>query len=406
MTDSAILPTVERTSTIPKAHRWLSVDVLRGITIGFMIMVNNNGGGDQAYWAMKHTDWNGFTPTDLVFPTFLFLIGISTVFSTQARLAKGDSKSSLLVHTLRRAIILFLLGLLVNSFPAFHLHTLRIYGVLPRIAVCYLIVAVLYLYSPSWKNKAILAASALIGYWILMRFVPVPGYGVPTHTIPLLDHDANLVAWLDRHIFSASHLYEKTRDPEGLLSTIPAVATALIGMLTGIWLRSTRSIVAKARGIATAGCAGILLGGLWNFSFPVNKKLWTSSYVLYAAGWSLLLLALCIWFIDIRSARGTDTARGTDAAHRTDAATRKSFLVLLVFGTNAIAAYVLSELLPGALDLIHPHPGVPLLRWFYLEILHLIPYTPMAAMVFCIVFAAICWLPMYALYRRRIFLKI
>jgi predicted acyltransferase len=400
MTDSAILPTVERTSTIPKAHRWLSVDVLRGLTIGFMIMVNNNGGGDQAYWAMKHTDWNGFTPTDLVFPTFLFLIGISTVFSTQARLAKGDSKSSLLVHTLRRALILFLLGLLVNSFPAFHLHTLRIYGVLPRIAVCYLIVAILYLYSPSWKNKAAIAASALIGYWILMRFVPVPGYGVPTHTIPLLDHDANLVAWLDRRIFSASHLYEKTRDPEGLLSTIPAVATALIGMLTGIWLRSTRSIVAKARGIATAGCAGILLGGLWNFSFPVNKKLWTSSYVLYAAGWSLLLLALCIWFIDIRSARGTDTARGTDAA------TRKSFLVLLVFGTNAIAAYVLSELLPGALDLIHPHPGVPLLRWFYLEILHLIPYTPMASMAYCILFAAICWLPMYALYRRRIFLKI
>jgi predicted acyltransferase len=397
MTDSATLPTVERTSTIPKAHRWLSVDVLRGITIGFMIMVNNNGGGDQAYWAMKHTDWNGFTPTDLVFPTFLFLIGISTVFSTQARLAKGDTKSSLLFHTVRRAIILFLLGLLVNSFPYFHLHTLRIYGVLPRIAVCYFIVAVLYLYSPSsnkWKNKAVLAATALIGYWIPMRFVPVPGYGVPTHQIPLLDHDANLVAWLDRHIFSASHLYEKTRDPEGLLSTIPAVATTLIGMLTGIWLRSTRSIVEKARGIATAGCAGILLGGLWNFSFPVNKKLWTSSYVLYAAGWSLLLLALCIWLIDIRSSR------------RTDAQTRSTYKILLVFGTNAIAAYVVSELLPGALDFIHPHPGVPLLRWFYREILHIIPYTPMASMVFCIVFAAVCWLPIYALYRRRIFLKI
>jgi predicted acyltransferase len=394
MTDSAVFPTVERTVTIPKVHRWLSVDVLRGLTIGFMIMVNNNGGGDQAYWAMKHTDWNGFTPTDLVFPTFLFLVGISTVFSTQARLAKGDTKSSLLFHTIRRAITLFLLGLLVNSFPYFHLHTLRIYGVLPRIAVCYLIVAVLYLYSPSWKNKAVLAAAALIGYWILMRFVPVPGYGVPTHTIPLLDHDANLAAWLDRHIFSASHLYEKTRDPEGLLSTLPALATALIGMLTGIWLRSTRSIVQKAKGIAYAACASLLLGGLWNFSFPVNKKLWTSSYVLYAAGWSLLLLALCIWLIDIRGAR------------KSDAQTRSTYTVLLVFGTNAIAAYVLSELLPGALDLIHPHPGVPFLRWFYLEILHAIPYAPMASMAYCILFAAICWLPMYALYRRRIFLKI
>ncbi|HSY36966.1 MAG TPA: heparan-alpha-glucosaminide N-acetyltransferase domain-containing protein [Acidobacteriaceae bacterium] len=400
MTDSAVLPTIERTATIPKLHRWLSVDVLRGLTIGFMIMVNNNGGGDQAFWAMKHADWNGFTPTDLVFPTFLFLVGISTVFSTQARLAKGDSKSSLLVHTIRRALILFLLGLLVNSFPYFHLHTLRVYGVLPRIALCYLLIAVLYLYTPAWKDKAILAATALIGYWILMRFVPVPGYGVPTHAVPLLDRDANLVAWLDRQIFSAPHLYEHTRDPEGLLSTLPALATALIGMLTGIWLRSTRSIAQKARGIAYAGCAGLLLGGLWNFSFPVNKKLWTSSYVLYAAGWSLILLALSIYLIDIYAARRTSPRD----ASRTDEQARKSYMVLLVFGTNAIAAYVLSELLPGLLDLIHPHPSI--LRSLYRGLLHVIPYAPMASMVYCIVFAAVCWLPIYVLYRRRIFLKI
>jgi predicted acyltransferase len=396
MTD-AVLPTIERTATIPKLHRWLSVDVLRGLTIGFMIMVNNNGGGDQAYWAMKHTDWNGFTPTDLVFPTFLFLVGISTVFSTQARLAKGDTKSSLLFHTIRRALTLFLLGIIVNSFPFFHAATMRFYGVLPRIAICYLIVAILYLYSPSWKNKLAIAVAALIGYWILMRFVPVPGYGVPTHTIPLLDRDINLTAWLDRQIFSAPHLYERTRDPEGLLSTLPALATALIGMLTGIWLRSTRSIVAKARGIAYAGCAGLIAGGLWNFTFPVNKKLWTSSYVLYAAGWSLLLLALSIYLIDIRGARRTH-------ADNLDAQTRRRYMILLVFGTNAIAAYVLSELLPGLLDLIHPHPSI--LRSFYLSILRVIPYAPIASMVYCIVFAAVCWIPIYVLYRRRIFLKI
>ena len=396
----APLPTIERTAAIPKLHRWLSVDVLRGLTIGFMIMVNNNGGGDQAYWAMKHTDWNGFTPTDLVFPTFLFLVGISTVFSTQARLAKGDTKSSLLFHTIRRAITLYLLGLIVNSFPYFHLHTMRFYGVLPRIAICYLIVAVLYLYSPSWKNKAVLAIAALISYWILMRFVPVPGYGIPTHTIPLLDRDANLAAWLDRQIFSPSHLYEHTRDPEGLLSTLPALATTLIGMLTGIWLRSTRTIVAKARGIAIAGCAVLITGGLWNFTFPVNKKLWTSSYVLYAAGWSPLLLALSIYLVDIYGARKTNASD----ASRTDEQARNRTMVLLVFGTNAIAAYVLSELLPGLLDLIHPHPSI--LRSFYLGILRVIPYSPIASMIYCIIFAAICWLPIYVLYRRRIFLKI
>jgi predicted acyltransferase len=398
---TTVLPTTEHTATIPKAHRWLSVDVLRGLTIGFMIMVNNNGGGDQAYWAMKHTDWNGFTPTDLVFPTFLFLVGISTVFSTQARLAKGDTKSSLLLHTIRRAIILFLLGILVNSFPFVHLHTMRFYGVLPRIAICYLFVAVFYLYSPAekqWKNKAAVAIACLLGYWILMRFVPVPGYGVPTHQIPLLDHDANLTAWLDRQIFSSNHLYEGTRDPEGLLSTIPALATTLIGLLTGIWLRSNRTILAKAKGIAYAACLSLIAGGLWNFTFPVNKKLWTSSYVLYAAGWSLILLALSIYLIDILPTRKSPPTP--------DATLRSRYTILLVFGTDAIAAYVLSELLPGVLYQVHPQPGVNLLRWFYVSILHVIPYAPMASMIFCIVFAAICWLPIYVMYRRRIFLKI
>ena len=398
MTDSVPLPGTERSATIPKQHRWLSVDVLRGLTIGFMIMVNNNGGGSDAYWAMKHTDWNGFTPTDLVFPPFLFLVGISTVFSTQARLAKGDSRSSLLGHTFRRAVILYLLGLVVNSFPFFHLATMRFYGVLPRIAICYLIVAIFYLYSSSWKDKAIVAAACLLGYWILMRFVPVPGYGVPTHQIPLLDKDANLAAWLDRRIFSPNHLYERVRDPEGLLSTIPAVATTLIGMLTGIWLRSTRSIVQKARAIAWAGCASLLGGGLWNFTFPVNKKLWTSSYVLYAGGWSLLLLALSIYLIDILPARRSPPT--------SDDQIRKRYMILLVFGTNAIAAYVLSELLPNALNLIHPQPGVAFLRWFYLSILHIIPYAPMASMVFCILFVAVCWVPIYVMYRRHIFLKV
>ena len=390
----AVLPQIERTATIPAVHRWLSVDVLRGLTIGFMIMVNNNGGGDQAYWAMKHTDWNGFTPTDLVFPTFLFLIGISTVFSTAARLAKGATRQSLLAHTFRRAVILFLLGLVVNSFPFFRLHTLRIYGVLPRIAACYFLIALLYLATPSWKTIAAVAAACLLGYWILMRFVPVPGYGVPTHGVPLLDHDGNLVAWLDRQIFPASHLYERTRDPEGLLSTLPALATALIGMLAGIWLRTTRSIAQKAKGIALAGLLSLASAGLWNLSFPINKKLWTSSYVLYAGGWSLLLLALSIWLVDILGAR------------KSDAANRRTFMPLLVFGTNAIAAYVFSELLPGAIDLYHPIPKLLLTRRLYLDLLHLIPYAPIASMVYSILFVTVCWLAIYQLYRRRIFLKI
>jgi predicted acyltransferase len=374
--------------------RLLSLDVLRGLTIAFMILVNNNGNESQAYWSLKHAAWNGFTPTDLVFPTFLFLVGISTVYSTAARLAQGATRQSLFRHVLRRSIVLYLLGLVVNSFPFFHLHTMRFYGVLPRIAICYLIVASLYLISPGWRSKAALAVAALGGYWILMRFVPVPGYGLPTHDIPLLDRDANLTAWLDRQIFSASHLYERTRDPEGLLSTIPAIATALLGLLTGIWLRTQRPLRTKAAGIVTAGLTGVLLGALWNLSFPINKKLWTSSYVLFAAGLSLLLLALCLLIVDLRekSSRSSGHSRFLNP--------------FLVFGTNAIAAYVFSELLQSTLSSIHPQQGINLQQILYRSLTHVIPNQAFASLLYSIGFVAVCWIPVSVLYRRSLFIKI
>lgn len=380
--------------TEARPSRLLSLDLLRGLTIGFMILVNDNGDGARAYWALKHASWNGFTPTDLVFPTFLFLVGISTVLSLSARMAKGATKRSLFLHALRRAIVLFLLGLVVNSFPNFHLHTLRIYGVLPRIAVCYFVVATLYLISPEWRSKVMLALAALVGYWALMRFVAVPGYGVPTQDVPLLDRDGNLAAWLDRQIFPAAHLYERTRDPEGLLSTLPALATALIGMLTGEWLRTSRTLTQKARGIAIAGLSGLLLGGLWNYSFPINKKLWTSSFVLYAAGWSLLLLAFFIWAVDVRERKAVGVRQPRWSTG------------LLVFGMNAIAAYVLSELLASAIGSIHLSSGMNVQQWVYRGILAVIPNAPFASLVYSLVYVGVCWLPMYLLYRRRVFLKI
>jgi len=380
--------------TAARPGRLLSLDVLRGLTIAFMILVNNNGNESQAYWPLKHAAWNGFTPTDLVFPTFLFLVGISTVYSTAARLAQGATRQSLFQHVLRRSIIIYLLGLIVNSFPHFHLHTMRFYGVLPRIAICYLIVASLYLLSPDWRSKAAMAITALAAYWILMRFVPVPGYGVPTHDIPLLDRDANLTAWLDRQIFSASHLYERTRDPEGLLSTIPALATAILGLLTGIWLRTLRPLRARAAGVAIAGFIGVLLGSLWNLSFPINKKLWTSSYVLFAGGLSLLLLALCLLIVDLREKRPTSSGHS------------RFLSPFLVFGTNAIAAYVFSELLQSTLSSIHPHPGINIQQLLYRSMTHVAPNQAFASLLYSIGFVAVCWVPVSVLYRRSIFIKI
>ncbi len=370
-------------------RRLLSLDALRGITIAFMIMVNNNG-SDQAWWFMKHADWNGLTPTDLVFPTFRFVVGVSIVFAYESRLAKGESRAHLAWQTVRRAAILFVFGLIVNGFPHFPLSTLRIYGVLQRIAICYLIAGLFYLWDRSWQSKLAVAVSALVGYWIIMRWVPVPGLGLPGRDIPFLDRDANMVAWADRHILPG-RLYEGVRDPEGLLSDLPSLATALLGILTGIWLRSKRTLRAKAAGLAGGAVTCLAIGSLWAIWFPLNKKLWTSSYVLVAAGVSLTLLALLFWAIEVNGWRGKWT------------------WAPLVFGSNAIAAYMVSELLGSALNLIagwiNGRPfGVE--RWVFLHWFAWIPNGGLASFAYSFVYMAVCFVPVWILYRNKIFLKV
>lgn len=383
--------TVTNPSTAGVQTRLISLDVLRGITIAFMILVNNNGDERFAYWPLKHALWNGWTPTDLVFPTFLFVAGVSLVFSFESRLAKGASRGSLLLHALRRSIILFALGLVVNGFPFFHLLTLRIYGVLQRFAVCLFIASAIYLYTKSKSKVATLVTVlvvALIGYWIIMRWIPVPGYGLPTRDIPLLDKDANWVAYLDRHIFPG-RLYEGTRDPEGLLSNLPALGTALLGMLTAIWLRAKKSTQTKFIGILVAAIAGLLLGKIWGHWFPINKKLWTSSYVLFAAGWSLLGLSICYWLIEIKK-----WSRGWT-------------FPWVVFGSNAIAAYVFSELLPSLLGDVHvgsKHHSLG--QVIYEHAFGLVPDKAFGSLLYSLCYVAVCFIPVLILYRKKIFIKI
>lgn len=381
-------PGSETLHLAPKpSSRLLSIDVMRGITIGFMILVNNNGQNNLAYRAMNHSPWNGFTPTDLVFPTFLFIMGVSIVLSFGARKAQSTPKNELLLHILRRFVLLVLLGLVVNGFPYFHLHTLRIYGVLQRIAVCYLLASLLQLLTERIVPRVALFVLALAGYWVLLRWVPVPGHGMPGRDFPLLDPDINLVAYVDRHIFP-HRLFEGTRDPEGLLSDIPSFASTLLGMIAGWWLKSVRPSFDKVKWLAIGGVLLLAAGLLWAQSLPINKKLWTSSYVLYAGGWSVLILAACYFALEIKQWRGQWT------------------YPWVVFGTNAITAYVLSELLSSAVAVFHVNSNQSLQQFVYSGFFYHIGTPAFGSLVYSILFAAICWIPAWLLYRKRIFIKL
>ncbi len=374
----------------PASQRVLSVDVLRGLTLAFMILVNNPGNSRVGYGPLEHAEWNGFTPTDLVFPTFLFLVGVSLVLSYSKREASGASRAQFLRHAFRRTLLLFALGVLLNGFPLYPWSTLRIYGVLQRIAVCFGLGAVLLAFTRDNRSRIVVFATALVavlgGYWLLMRFVPVPGHGLPGRDLPLLDKDWNLVAMLDRHLLPG-RLYEGTRDPEGLLSDLPALGTLLLGMLTALGLRARFAARQKLAGLIAAGLTALLLGGWWNTAFPINKKLWTSSYVLWAGGWSLLLLALFYFLCEVHGWRG------------------RAWAPLLVFGKNAISGYVVADLLAGLLFLVPVH-GMPLSKWLYTHWFAGVGSPAFGSLLFALFFVALCWLPMALLYRRGIFLKL
>jgi len=383
-------------------RRLLSLDVARGITIAFMIMVNNNGGPGSWHF-MNHAQWNGLTPTDLVFPTFVFVVGVSVVFATEARLARGDTRKKLAWHTLQRAVVLFLLGVVVNSFPFFELVHMRFYGVLQRIAVCYLAVGLFYLWDKRVWTKVAALVAALVGYWVLLRWVPVPGAGMPGRDIPFMDMTQNLVSWIDRQILPY-HLYldpplHNVRDPEGLLSNLPAIGTALLGVLTGLWLRSGKAISAKAQGLAAGAVTCLALGYLCSLWFPLNKNMWTSSFVLVAGGYSLCLLTLAFWAVEKQGWRKGWT------------------WPWLVFGSNAIVAYMFSELFGSALGAIRftASGGLTFTSNEHLESIqpylfhHIFAHIPdpgWAAFAYAVSYTAVCLIPVWILYRKKIFVKV
>lgn len=367
----------------------MSLDLFRGATIAFMILVNNPGNSAASYWLLDHAKWNGWTPTDLVFPFFLFIVGVAMAFSFTSRLKRGESRSRLLKHVLWRGLALAAMGVFLNGFPNHYgLDHWRFYGVLQRIAICYVITAALELWT-DWRTQLAVAAACLIGYWALMRFVPVPGFGVPTHDIPILDPNRNIAAWLDRKLLMG-HLYEVTRDPEGVISTIPALATCLAGLLTGKWLRTANSAAKKALGVAVVGVIAIAIGKAWDPWFPINKKLWTSSYVIFTAGLALVCLAIAYGLVDIKKLRGWWTN------------------LILVFGMNAIAAYFFAEVVAKLIESIHLAGlgGGTIQQSIYQRLFAPFFSPANASLFYALVFVAFCWVAMALLYRKRLFLKI
>ena len=278
-------------STSGPSGRLTSLDVFRGVTIAGMILANNQSG--PSYGPLHHAEWNGWTPTDLIFPSFLFIVGVSITFALTRRIESADGRRGVVGKILRRSLILFALGIFLNTFPNFNRwDTIRIPGVLQRIALCYLATSLLFLVTKV-RGQVVALVSLLVGYWALMSYVRVPDFGAGDWA---RGHD--LGSYLDR-LLLPGHTYKQDYDPEGLLSTLPSIATTLLGVLVGHWLRSGRDRFATTSGLFVAGLCLIIAGASWDAWFPVNKALWTSSFVLLAGGWSAMGLAVCYWLVDV-----------------------------------------------------------------------------------------------------------
>ena len=370
--------------------RLTSLDVFRGIAIAGMILVNKASLADEVYPALNHADWNGLTFADLVFPFFLFIVGVAMPFSFAKYTDEGKRPTkALYLRILRRTLILFALGLLLNGFWNYDLSSIRLMGILQRIAIAYLLAAVTVLNVPK-KWQWGLAAAILIGYWLLMSYVPVPGYGAG-----VLTREGNFGAYIDRLLIPKAHLYKGDNfnslgDPEGLFSTLPAFVTVLVGYFTGDWLRKQRQESRTSINLVMFGLSCLVIGKVWDFWFPINKKLWTSSYVLATAGIALIVLATCYELIDVRQRR-------------------RWALPFEVMGLNAIFVFVASVLLIKILVKTNIGSGEnapTTYAWINENFFQSWAGVLNGSLIFAIV-TVLFWLAvLYGMYRRKLFLKI
>lgn len=366
------------------SNRILSLDAFRGITVAGMILVNNPGSWSDIYPPLRHAEWHGCTPTDLIFPFFLFIVGTSIHFGYQDKIEEGLTKKVFL-KILKRSAIIFLLGFLLAFFPKFDLDTVRIPGVLQRIAVVFFFASMLYL-KTNWLTQIRVAVILLVSYYLMMTLIPVPGVGPPS-----LEPETNLGAWLDR-ILLDGHLWvqSKTWDPEGVLSTIPAIATAIVGMLAGKLLTTDREPTEKIVWLFFTGCILIVLGLGWGLIFPINKALWTSSYVLYTGGMAMQFLACCYWLIDVKGFK-------------------KWAMPFVYYGANALFVFVVSGLMVKILSRIKVEDEageISVLRYVY-KYFYATWLSPLnASLAYALTLVLIFLVVLRWMYKKKIFVRI
>lgn len=358
------------------SSRLISLDAFRGAIMALMVLVNDPGDGAHSYAPLQHAEWNGWTITDVVFPSFLWIIGVSITLSFQKRLESGVPRSQLLATAARRAAILFALGLFLYLYPHFDFSTMRILGVLQRLAIGYFIASTLYLYL-SIRQQVIAIATVLIAYWLLMFYAPVPGVGAGH-----LDVEGNFSHYVDRLVLGVhNYAYTKTWDPEGIVSTLPSLATALFGVMAGYVLKLKRDLAERCTWLFFIGNLLIAAGLILDIWMPINKKLWSDSFALFMAGLDFVMFSIALWWID-----GQGHQRFT-----------KPFVIM---GMNAIAVYMASELIDvtlSALDWREP---------IYNTVFAPLASPNNASLLYGLSYVGLMFLIAYLLYRKKWFLKV
>jgi predicted acyltransferase len=363
-------------------QRLISLDAFRGITIAAMLLVNFPGNEEYVYAPLKHTRWNGITPTDLIAPFFLFIVGIAISFAYTRRLEAGVSPSGMYAKILSRSFKIFAVGILLNIlglFPVFNFSDLRWTGTLPRIAIVFLACGFLFL-KTRWQTQAFVGGFILILYWLVMTLVPTPGYGKA-----MLEPGINLAAWIDSK-YLPGKMWQGTWDPEGILSTFPSIVSGISGLLAGTLLLKTKSREYQVIYLFTVGFISTIIGVVWNWTFPLNENLWTSSFVLFTSGVGCMTLASSLFIIDILQYK--------KYAH-----------FGVVYGSNAITIYVLADIL--ALFFYRIHIGGASLNIHFFNLFVSMGMAPkLASMIYALIYVVINFIPAYILHKKKIFIRL